>query len=66
MSAEQQQDVTHAYAPMFTGKRRKPGVWDARAGLFHPRDYTDIELANLCRWLNERAEGYPTKIVMHD
>lgn len=53
------------YVPMFEGKRREPGIWDAQEGLFYPRpDYCDIDLASCCRWLNERNDHYPTRIVL--
>lgn len=35
------------------------GLLDHRTGKFHARSsYSDIELASLARWLNDRATGY--------
>lgn len=34
------------------------GLLDHRTGKFHARGYSDIELASLARWLNDRATGY--------
>lgn len=65
VEADNMPAYTHRFVPMFKGKRRSPGIWDAQAGLFFSRpDYSDIDLASVCRWLNERNDGYPTRIVL--
>lgn len=53
------------FLPVFSNGTRGPGVVEFddkhKRGRFHARpDYTDVEIAGLCRWLNERDKGYPT------
>jgi hypothetical protein len=60
----------YPFEPIYSGRRvpvglnssqRGPAIIDHRTSrIFKRPDYSDIDLASVCRWLNERHKKYPT------